>query len=267
MKNDNNYRVYCLTLKQDNRKYFGCTKHTLKHRWCRGKGHSYGGRMQKAIEQYGWDAFYGELIQDNLTREEAYALEIKLIKDYKTQDERYGFNSSSGGKASSKGCTRTEEMNLKTALKTRGLKRSKEFRENQSRRMANRVVSEETKQKLRECNLGKKHSEETKKKISQMNKGRPNHMKGKKYPKEFGEKLSAIQKGRKVSEETRKKIRSSNPNQKPIICVETNVVYPSIHEASRLLGIDYKLISGVVRGKTKTTNKLHFKYYEKENEQ
>lgn len=264
MENNTNYKVYCLTLKQDGRKYFGCTKKSLKKRWNKGKGHSYGGRMQKAIKEYGWEAFSHELVKDNLSEEVAFALEEELIKKYKTQNELYGFNSSSGGKSSGKGCVKSEEAKLKTALKTRGLKRNSEFRENQRKRMTGRIVAESTKQKLREINLGKKHSEGTKQKISLANKGRPNHMKGKTYPKEFGEKLSLIRMGHATTEETKQKIRTNNPNNKSIICVETGAVYQSIHDAARELGIDYRLISGVIRGITKSTNKLHFKILEGE---
>ncbi|MDY4819834.1 MAG: NUMOD3 domain-containing DNA-binding protein [Bacilli bacterium] len=265
MDNNNIYKVYCLTLKQDNRKYFGCTKNTLKHRWNKGKGHSYGGKMQKAIKEYGWDSFSHELIKDNLSEEEAFSLEEKLIKEFKTQNELYGFNSSSGGKSSAKGCTRSDETKLKVALKTKGLKRSDEFRENQRKRMTGRTVAETTKQKIREVNLGKKLSDETKQKISLANSGKPNAMKGKTYSEEFKKKCSQAHKGHITSEETKKKLRTNNPNCKPIICIETGVVYSSVHEASRILNIDFRLISGVVRGVTKSTNKLHFKYIEKEN--
>lgn len=131
--------------------------------------------------------------------------------------------------------------------------------------MTGRTVAETTKQKIREVNLGKKLSNETKQKISLANSGKPNAMKGKTYSEEFKKKCSQAHKGHITSEETKKKLRANNPNCKPIICIETGVVYSSVHEASRILNIDFRLISGVVRGVTKSTNKLHFKYIEKEN--
>jgi len=66
--------------------------------------------------------------------------------------------------------------------------------------MKNRIVSEETKQKLREMNLGKKLSEETKMKIS------ANH--NRVYDQDFKDKMSSTAKNRSV--ETRNKISENN---------------------------------------------------------
>jgi hypothetical protein len=67
--------------------------------------------------------------------------------------------------------------------------------------MKNRIVSEETKEKLRLINLGKKHSEETKRKMSE------NHNRDYSDPI-FLEKMSIAAKSRSL--ETRKKISENN---------------------------------------------------------
>jgi group I intron endonuclease len=64
-------------------------------------------------------------------------------------------------------------------------------------------ISDETRQKLRDANLGKKPSEETRKKLSIAGKGRPAPS------EETRKKLSIAKKGRKVSPETRKLISDS----------------------------------------------------------
>ena len=66
-------------------------------------------------------------------------------------------------------------------------------------------LSEKTKKKLLEANLGKKVSEETKKKISEKLKGRI-------ITEETRKKMSAAQKGKKVSEETKRKLREAKKN-------------------------------------------------------
>ncbi len=74
------------------------------------------------------------------------------------------------------------------------------------------VVSNETREKMRQNNLGKKLSEETKNKIS-------NSLKN-----------------RKFSEETKNKLRQNHARSKKVLCIETNTTYPSCNEAARQFG-------------------------------
>jgi hypothetical protein len=83
------------------------------------------------------------------------------------------------------------------------------------------VVSEETRQKLREINIGKTHSEETKKKIGEKSKGRV-------WKEESSQKLSEVRKGdknpmfgkpgvnigKKFTEQTRQKMSEANKGDK-----------------------------------------------------
>lgn len=89
--------------------------------------------------------------------------------------------------------------------------------------------SDETKLLLKEINTGKKHTEETKKKLREGNawKGR------------FGK---------------------DHNRSKPILCIETNKQYGSIHEASRDIGSTASNICSVLNGRRKTTKGLTFKY-------
>jgi hypothetical protein len=91
------------------------------------------------------------------------------------------------------------------------------------KRTKKRVVSEETKEKLRRANIGKKLSDEHKKKIGYSNRGQKRKSlsdehrlkisignKGKKVSDNFRMLMSKIHKGKYVSEETRKKISIAN---------------------------------------------------------
>jgi hypothetical protein len=64
----------------------------------------------------------------------------------------------------------------------------------------------ETKEKLRNLNIGKTHSEETKKKISEAKRGCFGTFTGKKHTEDSRKKMSDSHKGHIQTEETRKKI-------------------------------------------------------------
>jgi NUMOD3 motif len=80
-----------------------------------------------------------------------------------------------------------------------GLKHSEETRKKMSFSRLGKTghkCSEETKQKLREVNLGNKHSEKTKEKLSALNKGLKNSL-GYKHTEEAKKKIGAASKGNK----------------------------------------------------------------------
>lgn len=55
--------------------------------------------------------------------------------------------------------------------------------------------------------------------------------------------------------------RQYNPPIK-VRCVETGEIFPSLHYAALAKGVSYTNISSVLRGKLKTTGKLHWEYCE-----
>ena len=124
------------------RRYIGITHQKPERRWRGGMHYSYNKRFFSVIVQYGWDNIKHEILYENLTKEEAEQKEKELIKKYKTNQEEYGYNMTSGGKGAPN-CTKTIE----------------------------------TREKLSKANIGKKHTEETKKKLSKASKGR--HLGGK----------------------------------------------------------------------------------------
>ena len=86
-------------------------------------------------------------------------------------------------------------------------------------------------------------SEETKRKISEKNKGRKAWNKGKHNI---------------YSEETKKKMGASR--SKIVICLETNIEYPSVLEATRQTNIDDSSINLVCLGRRKTAGGYHWQY-------
>ena len=90
-----NYCVYIHTNKINGKKYVGITCQTPSERWRGGKGYKNSVKFYKAINKYGWENFYHEIIMDNLTQDEARAAEISLIKTLDTIQN--GYNISKGG--------------------------------------------------------------------------------------------------------------------------------------------------------------------------
>lgn len=101
--------------------------------------------------------------------------------------------------------------------------------------------------------LGFHHKEETKKIISQ--------------------KLKKINLGKHLSIETKRKISKAKlgkpmkketiiKKSKPVICVETNVVYYGIHEAQNQTQINDRNINNCLKGRRKTAGGYHWRYYE-----
>ena len=102
-------------------------------------------------------------------------------------------------------------------------------------------MSEETKRKMSKSHIGK-------------NTGIKNGMYGKHPKGEFKKGNIPHNKGKKTSEEERRK------RSKPVLCVETGIVYYSAREANNKTDISYKSISSVCNKKRKTTGGYHWEF-------
>lgn len=103
-------------------------------------------------------------------------------------------------------------------------------------------------------NSNGKVSEETKKKISNANKGMTPWNKGKKMSYEFCLKMQEIKKGKGLNQKLLDAIR------KPVICIETNIRYESILEASKNTNINFSNIAQVCKNKRNSAGGYHWKY-------
>lgn len=132
--------VYCHTLKNDGRRYVGITCQKPYIRWHYGKGYRKNTHIRNAIDKYGWNNFEHTILFENLTEQEAIDKEIELIEKWQLRDRTKGFNICIGG-GGTNGCNKG---------------RNKGFH-----------LTEETKEKIRQANLGKKQSRETVEKRNQ----------------------------------------------------------------------------------------------------
>lgn len=219
-----NYFVYKHTNKINGKIYIGITKQSPEKRWgANGVNYKNSPFFWNAINKYGWKNFTHEILYENLTKERACEIEKILIKKYKTQNRKYGYNITEGGSAP----TLPKEVRKKMSKAMKGNKNG----------------------------LGKKCSEEKKKKISKAQKGR-------RFTEEHKKNISKAKKGKThkpISLEARKKIAEAH-EKKRIICVELNIIFPSIQECARALNLHATNICKCCKGKIKSTGNLHFQY-------
>ena len=232
---ENNYKVYIHINKTNGKRYYGITKQEPKKRWQNGKKYGNNDHFTNAINYYGWDNFDHIVIARGLTEEEAKWLEIELIREFDTTNRDKGYNITKGGEG------------------TNGYKHTEETRKN-----------------IGKIHKGKTLSEETRKKLSEAMKGKNSPMKGKTHTEETRKNISEAMKGKTLSEETRKKLSEShkgknNPSAKRIYCVELDMYFDIVTEASEYIGCHRSNISSVLIGNRKTCKGYHWLYAEDRN--
>lgn len=114
-----------------------------------------------------------------------------------------------------------------------------------------------------------KVTDEIKKKISEARKGKCTGAEHPRYGKTFSaehrRKLSEARRGKIISEETRKKISESSKGDKsahckPIVCVNTGIVYSNALKIEAELGINRANICSCCKGKRKTAGGFRWQY-------
>lgn len=224
------YSVYIHTF-PNGKRYIGVTSWKPELRWGTNGCNYKNPYMINAIKKYGWDNITHEIVAKNLTVDQASQMEIELIQKYNSADKRYGYNISLGG-------------------------------------IESKICSEQTKEKLRQANLGKIMSEESKKKISDFQRGQKRTDKTRlnmsiAQKKSFANGNNAMHspearakaakklKGRKVSEYAIKK--ASEAKYHPVENMQTGVVYPSIKAACEDTGLNRSTIirhcNGTIKNK------------------
>lgn len=232
------YTVYCHIF-PNGKKYIGITKQEVSRRWRDGDGYK-GQAVFEAIKKYGWYNIKHEILFTDLTKEEAEQKEIELIAKYKTKSHENGYNIENGGSAS----TTTEETRQKQS------EIRKEYYRTHTHWNKGKHLSEETKARISKAHTGKKQSIEQRKRKSERFSGKNNPMYGTKVTPEHREKLQKA---------------CAKAVSKPVICIETNIMYDSAAEAKRKTGINSRTICYVCNkvGHYKTAGGYHWEYAKK----
>lgn len=241
-ENERKFKVY-VHIAPNGKRYIGITSMYVNKRWGRGAGYKQNKYFTKAIKKYGWDNFKHEILYENLTKEEACAKEIELIKQFKSNNPQYGYNLSSGGTANIyKHKKATEET-------------KKRMSEAQLKRYREHPLTEEQKRKMAEtCRKNAKsivYTPEVRKHMSDAHKGKPNYSaRGQIIPEWQKELIRKANSG------------ANNSKAKKVICLETLKVYDAIAYASNDTGCTPYGISYVCNNRKNKTNNLHWVFYD-----
>lgn len=216
------YTVYRHTA-PNGKMYVGITKVRPKSRWDNGRGYRNNEYFSHAIAKYGWDNFKHEILLEGLTVDEASLAEKIFIGYWDLTNRNKGYNLESGG-------------------------------------VANWEITDETRRKISEAQIGRKASEETKRKMSEARRGERNPMYGKhtaNYGKHLTEehrrKISEAHKGKRHTEETKQLLAKINTGKhlslesrrkisKPVYQLDKNTHeiiqrFESITEAATAVGV------------------------------
>lgn len=232
----NNYTIYIHKNKLNGKVYIGQTCQNPIKRWDNGRGYITSTRFYNAIQKYGWDNFEHIILYTNLSQDEANKIEQQLIKQYKSQNDQYGYNIKSGGD--------------------------------------NYTHSEETKKKIGQSNSmalkGKTHSKEWSQKISKKFTGTGNPFYGKHHSQETKEKISKSRGngkysgnnhpfyGKHHSQESLEKISEHRQGKggKKVLCEQTGEIFECMMDAARWCGLKTSCSIGqCCMGKVKTAGK------------
>ena len=100
--------------------YVGITSRPPKKRWLYGHGYADNKDFFADIIQFGWENILHEIVAEQLTEEQAYALEQRLISELRSNNPKYGYNRASGGFGTT-GFIPTEESRKKMSESHKGM--------------------------------------------------------------------------------------------------------------------------------------------------
>lgn len=244
MKNDNIYVVYMHVNKINDKKYVGVTCRKPEYRWNYGKGYWQNKHFYNAINKYGWDNFEHLILFSNLTHDEACEKERELIEYYNSNNQKYGYNNTSGGDVN---FALSEEAKIKISEANKGEKNA-----NYGISPKDRMDADTYKQWLYKQQTNKPHGQDNpqygvspKERMSEdvyqrwLIKRKENAPKGGNHP------MYGVSTRERMDEDTYqkwlKKHRESSRNI-AVQCVETKKQYKSAREAERETGIGHSSI-------------------------
>lgn len=152
------YTLYVHVNKANGKRYVGITSQPLSYRWRQGKGYEKQKRFYSAIKHYGWNGFEHIVLAKGLTKEEAERREEATIREYRSNDLRYGYNIENGGvvhKISDAQKAHLRQINIGKSHTPETLKKMREVHLGQSTKwLTGRKLSEETKRRMSRSRKG-----------------------------------------------------------------------------------------------------------------
>ncbi|MHC1785443.1 MAG: GIY-YIG nuclease family protein [Christensenellales bacterium] len=91
------WTVYEHVNKTNGKRYIGITCKNPEQRWNNGNGYRCSRYFFNAINKYGWDGFYHNILERELSEFQAKQREVELIAFHNSTDSVYGYNLTYGG--------------------------------------------------------------------------------------------------------------------------------------------------------------------------
>lgn len=198
--------------------YVGITSQDVKQRWRRGNGYYNNKHFYSAINKYGWDNIRHEVLLSGLSKNDANLAEMIFIHYWKLTDSNYGYNIENGGDAIDK---HSDETKRKISESHKG-KRNPFYGKRHSLEMRQKMSRDRAGEK--HPNYGKPMSERQRQMLSEHRRGESNPMYGRHHSDKAKRKISDGQ--------SKRRIRQIDPRTN-----ETLMVFESMHEASRTIGV------------------------------
>ena len=245
------YIVYMHTT-PSNKRYIGITCQKPEQRWRKGHGYSNTKYFYNAILKYGWDNIKHEILDSDLTFEEASEKEKQYIKEYRTQEKGYGYNICNGGQSGWFGLKHSDASKKKMS----------DYKKGKNYGRVGWHWSEDVKKKLSDSHKGKYHGKPVAPKASKWK-----VVNGKRvFSEEHKRKISNALKGIKRSPEVRERMSLAQVKTKrKVICLNNGKIYESLTQAAKELNTSKAMIYRVCRGINQTANGYKFSYVKDEN--
>lgn len=266
----------CVVYKHTNlinqKNYIGITRYddNPNKRWRNGTGYVENKIFFADIVKYGWDNFSHEILEENLTLEEAIEKEKYYIQLYNSTTE--GYNISAGG------CIPSDEGIERIRVALTGIKRApqsieKQLQTKQERygnqkginypghdSISKKVKCNETQDVFASISEAERWCNSTK--VGECCQGYRQHAGRHPVTQELLS-WSYADKDSQVTIECNEPIQKKKKILK-VLCVETEQIYKNATEASKETGIAVCNILRVCNGKRKTAGKKHWIYIEEE---
>jgi len=148
----NNYKVY-IHIFPNNKVYIGITSQKPEYRWRNGKKYDSNKYMNNAIKKYDWENIKHKILYENLSKEDAELKEKELIKKYKSNNKKFGYNILEGGNVS-KGMSETARKEMSIKRKGKHYSPRTEFKKGNKPWTTGKKMTLEFKEKLSKSHLG-----------------------------------------------------------------------------------------------------------------
>lgn len=277
-----NSGIYKITNKNNGKIYIGSSKN-IKNRWRghlsdlrRNKHHS--PYLQKAFNKHGEDAFVFEILQLSPI-EDLIKIEQKYMDDTKCYCPNNGYNySKTAGLPDSDilKASQTPETKKKQSDASKKMWNNPETRKRISRQISLNTKKQWQNPEIKQKMMSKISSDEHKKTMSssikeiwQNEKYRQKRAEGlkKAITQEYKNKLSSIMQERYSDPEYCKKHKESIKGKKKVYCITNNVIYNSISDAAKFVGVSGTKYVKKCIASGKLCRGYLFRYCEVNNEQ